>query len=154
MYAFVKRSLVIVEPELIKSVLIKEFKSFHDRGLYCNERVDPMSGNFFFLGGKKWRNLRIKCTPIFTLAKLKQMSGTVVDIGEQLSQFLKSKADKCEVIEIKDLFARYVTKFHQIGFALSVGDFVFKFDCYLKVQYRYYYERSLWRKLQHSQEPK
>ena len=153
MYGFVKRTLVVTEPELIKIVLIKEFESFHDRGLYFNERVDPMSSNMFLLEGKKWRNLRKKCTPIFTLAKLKGMFGTVADIGERLSQVLKPKADKREVIEIKDLFARYVTKFHQIGLALSVGDFVCIFDCYLKVQYRCYYDRGLWRKLQQSREP-
>ena len=154
MYAFVKRTLVIAEPELIKIVLIKKFESFHDRGLYFNERVDPLIGNIFFLGGKKWRNLRTKCTPIFTLTKLKTIFGTVADIGEHLSQFLKPKADKREVIELKDLFARYVTKFHQIGLALSVGDFVCIFDCYLKVQYRCCYDRGLWRKLQQSREPK
>ena len=154
MYALVKRTLVIAEPELIKIALIKEFESFYDRGFYCNERVDPLSGNFFFLAGKKWKNLRIKFTPTFTLAKLKGMFGTLADIGEQLSHFLKPKADNREVIELKDLFARYVIKFHQFGLALSVGDFVFKFDCYLKVQYRYYYDRGLWRKLQQSREPK
>ena len=108
MYAFVKPSLVLAEPELIKFVLTKDFTSFHDRGLYCNDRIDPLSGHLFLLGGKKWRNLRVKLTPTFTSGKMKQMFGTVVDCGEKLSQFLKPKADKREVIEIKDLFARYI----------------------------------------------
>lgn len=108
-YAFYKPSLVIAEPDLIRHVLTREFNHFHDRGLYCNEKVDPLSGHLFFLGGSKWRNLRAKLTPTFTSGKMKQMFSTVVEAGEKLADYLKPIAEKRQVVEVKDLFARYGT---------------------------------------------
>lgn len=101
-------NLVIVEPDLIKFVLAKEFSSFHDRGLYCNEKVDPLTGHLFLLPGKKWRNLRVKLTPTFTSGKIKQMFNTIKDTGSLLTEFLEKNAINKETIEIKDIFARFV----------------------------------------------
>ncbi|EFN86292.1 Cytochrome P450 6d3, partial [Harpegnathos saltator] len=60
MYTYFKPNLMITDLDLIRIVLMKEFKSFHDRGWYSNEKIDPMSGQLFLLSGKKWRNLRIQ----------------------------------------------------------------------------------------------
>lgn len=53
-YSFFKPVLIVREPELIKSIFVKDFMTFHDRGVYVNERDDPLSGiNLFciaFLG--------------------------------------------------------------------------------------------------------
>ena len=106
MYTFNKPSLVIVDPDLIRSVLAKDFSHFHDRGIYCNEKVDPLTGHIFLLPGQKWRNLRVKLTPTFTSGKMKQMFGTIKERGEFLGQFFENKAKDKSVIEIKDIFAR------------------------------------------------
>ncbi|XP_043286854.1 cytochrome P450 6k1-like [Venturia canescens] len=108
-YAFYKPSLVVSDPDLIRQVLTKNFNHFHDRGLYCNEKVDPLSGHLFLLGGTKWRNLRVKLTPTFTSGKMKQMFTTVVETGEKLSDYLKPLAAKREVVEVKDVYARFGT---------------------------------------------
>lgn len=106
MYTFHKPSLVIVDLDIVRTILTKEFAHFHDRGLYCHEKVDPLTGHIFSLPGQKWRNLRVKMTPTFTSGKMKQMFDAVKMRGDILNKFLENKAQDKSVIEIKDIFAR------------------------------------------------
>ncbi|XP_029671912.1 probable cytochrome P450 6a14 isoform X1 [Formica exsecta] len=108
-YTFFKPNLVIADPDLIQAVLTKEFKNFHDRGMFCNEKIDPLSGHLFVLPGKKWRNLRVKLTPTFTSGKIKQMFAILKTCGEEFVKSLESIAQTGDSIEIKDWFARYTT---------------------------------------------
>lgn len=109
MYTFFKPNLVITDLDLIRMVLTKEFGSFHDRGMFCNEKTDPLSGHLFLLPGKKWRNLRVKLTPTFTSGKIKQIFMILKECGEEFTKNLESKAQTKDSIEIKDMFARYST---------------------------------------------
>ncbi|XP_012222539.1 probable cytochrome P450 6a14 [Linepithema humile] len=109
MYTFFKPNLVIADLDLIRTVLTKDFGSFHDRGMYCNEKIDPLSGHLFLLPGKKWRNLRVKLTPTFTSGKIKQMFMILKECSEEFAKSLESKAQTKDCIEIKDIFARYST---------------------------------------------
>lgn len=106
LYTFHKPSLIIADLDLVKMVLTKEFSHFHDRGLYCNEEFDPLSGHIFLLSGQKWKNLRAKLTPTFTSGKLKQMFEILTEKSESLSKILESKAQNREVVEIKEIMAR------------------------------------------------
>lgn len=62
-YAALRPSLLIRDPQIIRNVLITNFSSFYHRGLYSNEKIDPLTGNLLFLNGEKWRNLRTKLSP-------------------------------------------------------------------------------------------
>ncbi|XP_036148779.1 probable cytochrome P450 6a20 [Monomorium pharaonis] len=106
-YAFFKPILVIADLDLIRTVLTKEFTSFHDRGMYTNENIDPLSANLFFLPGKKWRKLRAKITPTFTTGRIKQMFPILKKCSGKLLKNLESKAQMGESIEIKNILARY-----------------------------------------------
>lgn len=44
--------LIIIDPELIKSIIIKDFHNFPDRGIYHDPDNDVLSGHLFALEGK------------------------------------------------------------------------------------------------------
>lgn len=50
-YSVLKPILMIRDPELIRSVLVKDFAHFTDRGVHCDEDFDPLSGHLFALPG-------------------------------------------------------------------------------------------------------
>ncbi|XP_020281106.1 probable cytochrome P450 6a14 [Pseudomyrmex gracilis] len=108
-YIFFKPNLVIADLDLVRIVLTKEFASFHDRGFYSNEKVEPLSGNLFLLPGRKWRNLRAKLTTTFTSGNLKQMFGVLKKNGEELAISLKKITETEDCIDIREIFARYTT---------------------------------------------
>jgi cytochrome P450 family 6 len=108
-YTFAKPGFILRDPEVIKSVLVKDFTSFHDRGFFTDEEFEPLTGHLFFLPGNRWRNLRIKLSPTFTSGKMKMMFQTLVDCGHELGSILEESANNEEVIEIKDILARFST---------------------------------------------
>jgi cytochrome P450 family 6 len=108
-YTFAKPGFIFRDPEIIKSVLVKDFTSFHDRGFFTDEELEPLTGHLFFLPGNRWRNLRVKLTPTFTSGKMKMMFQTLVDCGHELGDILQKPANNEEVIEIKDILARFST---------------------------------------------
>jgi len=108
-YALTKPGFIFRDPDIIKNVLVKDFSSFHDRGFYMDEELEPLSGNLLLLPGKRWRNLRVKLSPTFTSGKMKMMFQTLVDCGIELGSILEKSAGDEEIIEIKDILARYST---------------------------------------------
>ncbi|XP_076237258.1 putative cytochrome P450 6a13 [Calliopsis andreniformis] len=108
-YMLHKPYLVVNDLDLIRDVLTRKFANFHDRGMYCNEKVDPLTGHLFLLPGKKWRNLRVQLTPTFTSGKMKQMFPILKETGDLFTKFLNDKAQSREIIDVKDIFARYST---------------------------------------------
>ncbi|XP_011165642.3 probable cytochrome P450 6a14 [Solenopsis invicta] len=109
MYGFFTPILVITDLNLMRTVLLKEFHSFHDRGLYCNEEIDPLTGHLFLISGENWKNMRNKIISIFTSARMKEMFPILKECGDELAMYLESKAQIRDSIEIKDIFARYTT---------------------------------------------
>lgn len=127
-YWFSKPSVFILEPDLIKKILIKDFSKFTDRGFFHNEKDDPLSGQLFLLDGQKWRNMRNKLSPAFTSGKIKYMFNTVLKIGQKFVQVLQQaianeKNDDRDqgVVEIKELLARFTTD--------VIGSCAFGLDC-------------------------
>lgn len=101
--------LIIRDPDLIKAVLVKDFDHFHDHGFASAEKIDPLSGNLFMLNGSKWRDLRTKLSPTFTSGKMKLMFQTIINCGKELKEHLKTPADRGEMVEFRDVLARYST---------------------------------------------
>lgn len=108
-YRFNESALLVISPEFTKTILVKDFNKFIDRGLFYNERDDPMSAHLFFIGGQKWKNLRAKIAPTFTSTKLKIMFHTVLDEGKKLKNFMENHCKLSSEIEIYDLLARFNT---------------------------------------------
>lgn len=101
--------LLILTPEFAKTILVRDFSHFMDRGVFSNEKIDPLGANMFFLEGIRWKNLRAKLTPTFTSGKLKQIFHTIFDVGNKFVKYLEPFAESSQDIEVYDLFARYTT---------------------------------------------
>lgn len=113
LYFFHRPLVIIMQPELIKHVLIKDFDKFQDRGVYHNAAGDPLSAHLFTMGGDPWRRMRSKLTPTFTSGKMKFMYPTLVDVSkrfeENLGGLVNATGGNSIELELKDLLARFTT---------------------------------------------
>ncbi|XP_070507375.1 probable cytochrome P450 6a14 [Chironomus tepperi] len=108
-YLFTKPSYLIIDLELVKSILVKDFAYFHDRGMYYNLKDDPLSGHLLNLEGEKWKKLREKLTPTFTSGKMRYMFKTIIDVAEKFETFMDKSIVENDEPEIKGILARFTT---------------------------------------------
>nr|AAG28563.1 cytochrome P450 6D3 [Musca domestica] len=125
-YLFFKPALLIRDAELARQILTSDFNSFHDRGIYVDEKNDPMSANLFALEGQSWRTLRMKLTPSFSSGKLKGMFETVDDVGNKLLEYLNNqlKDGQTHVLDIKSILTTYaIDIIGSVIFGLDIDSF-------------------------------
>ncbi|XP_069676201.1 cytochrome P450 9e2-like [Periplaneta americana] len=122
-YEFLNPIIMIRDPELIKTVTVKDFEFFLDHRNIISEEIEPLFGKGLFnLEGQKWKDMRSTLSPAFTSSKMKTMFTLIIECGEQLGDFLKTcikdknmPLEGCKieregdmlVVELKDLFTRY-----------------------------------------------
>ncbi|KAH8291270.1 hypothetical protein KR054_010210, partial [Drosophila jambulina] len=122
-YFYVQRAAVVTDIDFAKTVLIREFDKFQDRGLFHNERDDPLSTHLICMVGQKWRTLRQKLTPTFTAGKVKNMFPLVLTVADELIRVLDDKISSTkDSLEILDLVSRYA--------ADVIGSCAFGLDCH------------------------
>lgn len=107
-YLFTSASILIRDVELAKRIMITDFDSFHDRSVYCNKAVEPLSANLFSMKGDDWRNLRRKLNPLFSSGKLKAMFPTILSEVENLDRYVHEISLNRGIFENKHLTYRYV----------------------------------------------
>ncbi|XP_049964465.1 cytochrome P450 6a2-like [Schistocerca serialis cubense] len=99
------KDVVGIETQLIKTIIVKDFNSFPDRGIYVDEETDHLTAHLFFLRGTKWLSLCQKLTPTFTSGKMRAMFGIVRDCARILTDVTPAGS----VVEVRELIARYST---------------------------------------------
>ncbi|XP_065214526.1 probable cytochrome P450 6a18 [Planococcus citri] len=109
LYTMQRPAVMIRDPELLKSILIKDFDHFHDHGVYYSKEAEPMSHNLFNMAGDEWKNLRIKLTCTFTSGKMKMMFPLVRKCAEDMKPVLNEYSSTPEGFDVKDFCARYTT---------------------------------------------
>lgn len=108
-YILYAPAVMILDLDLLKNVLVKDFTNFTDKGLYSNDEADPLTGNLFFFDDEKWRNMRNKLTSSFTSGKMKFMFPTVVEVAERFKDHLTEIIQQNDEVQIRDLLARFTT---------------------------------------------
>jgi cytochrome P450 family 6 len=109
LYFFTNPVVLAVDLDFVKTVMVKDFQHFHDRGVYYNERDDPLSAHMFAIEGQKWKNLRTKLTPTFTSGKMKTMFPIITRISEEFKTTMAESASQNSEVEIRELLARFTT---------------------------------------------
>lgn len=103
--------LMIRDPELINTVLIKDFSYFPDRGIYSDFSVNPLSNNLFFMENPQWKVIRNKLSPAFTSGKLKLMYDQIKECGDKLMINIQVKLteNRNNEMEVRDVIGKYST---------------------------------------------
>uniref|UniRef100_A0A182Y3M3 Uncharacterized protein n=1 Tax=Anopheles stephensi TaxID=30069 RepID=A0A182Y3M3_ANOST len=121
LYIFLNPVLLVTNLRLAKRILIEDFHHFPDRGVYFNEKDDPLSAHLFAIEGQRWKDLRSKITPTFTSGRMKAAFPLVLSIAEQFCEFLREQQTTDDVVEVRDLMARFTTD--------VIGSYAFGLEC-------------------------
>ncbi|XP_011702129.1 PREDICTED: cytochrome P450 9e2-like [Wasmannia auropunctata] len=107
-YDFARPGVMIRDPELIKSIAIKNFDSFQDHLSFGTENQDSLFGkNLLALRGDEWRDMRVLLSPAFTASKMKTMFQLISDCAVNFSEYLMNVPLDKRVMEMRDIFSRY-----------------------------------------------
>ncbi|KAG8326347.1 hypothetical protein J6590_044333 [Homalodisca vitripennis] len=106
-FQFFRKSVLIIDPDLLRNVLVKDFEYFDSKSLHYNKELEPLTAHLFALDGHEWKVLRTKIAPAFSSGKLKGMFQVILDVGDQLREYTSKMTAESEELECKDLFLRY-----------------------------------------------
>lgn len=108
-FAFNKPILILTDPYLIKKMFIKDAAFFPDRGIYYDEKNDPLSAHLVVLTGPKWKKIRAACSPVFTPAQMRIGLPMFVECAQQLVEVVESYQKNGQPLDARDFMARYTT---------------------------------------------
>jgi len=103
---------MVLEPEVLKDVMIRKFKHFHDNefGELIDKEQDPLfSRNPFFLKGEEWKDKRAEVTPAFTPNRLKALFPLIEDVQQRLVKYIADNLKKSQPFDARELSAKYTT---------------------------------------------
>lgn len=107
-HTFNKPAIFVLDIELVKRILVKDFNHFSDRHVGADPKMDPIGGNNLFqVKNPLWRKLRLKLTPVFTSGKMKQIFYLVDGIGATLHKQLTQMVNKNPIIEVRELASSF-----------------------------------------------
>jgi len=97
------------DPEIIKSVFVKNFEAFPDRRGFNDLNEPLLANNLFSLHGQKWRDVRTLLSPSFTSSKMKMMFTLMSECAMEFANFLSTIPVEKSDIDMKDAFTKYTT---------------------------------------------
>uniref|UniRef100_A0A6I8SNP0 Testis and ovary specific PAZ domain containing 1 n=3 Tax=Xenopus tropicalis TaxID=8364 RepID=A0A6I8SNP0_XENTR len=101
-----KPLLAIVDPVIIKSIMVKEcytnFTNRRDFGL-----SGPLKSSVLISKDEQWKRIRTVLSPTFTSGKLKQMFPLMNHYGELLVKNIHKKINNKEPLDMKHIFGSY-----------------------------------------------
>ncbi|XP_076345910.1 thromboxane-A synthase-like isoform X3 [Tachypleus tridentatus] len=101
--------LVVMDLDLLKEILIKDFMDFADRpGLFeldpPRKPGEPMNDFLIFLRGTRWKRVRSVITPSFTTLKLKTMAQTMDETINDLLRNIEEYSGQENYLDVYKLF--------------------------------------------------
>ncbi|XP_011172155.1 cytochrome P450 9e2 isoform X2 [Solenopsis invicta] len=127
-YDFTTPTLMILEPNLVKTVLQTNFSSFSANSFIIDPKLDPLlATNPFALSGEKWTSSRKRFTYAFSSMRLKMLLVSVKNVCVMFENYVDKKLTNVEKaeFELKDLFSKYSA---QVTAAAGLGVEGYCFD--------------------------
>ncbi|KAJ0176625.1 hypothetical protein K1T71_007804 [Dendrolimus kikuchii] len=84
-----KPVLTILDVDLIKAIMIRDFDHFTDRSTLSGKEAAYIQRSLLNLKGSEWKSVRSTLTPVFSSAKLRHMLPLVQECSQQLVNFLE-----------------------------------------------------------------
>ncbi|XP_005413827.1 PREDICTED: cytochrome P450 3A14-like isoform X2 [Chinchilla lanigera] len=98
--------LAITDPEMIKTVLVKEcYSTFTNRRSFGP--VGFMQKAISLAEDEEWKRIRTTMSPTFTSGKLKEMFPIIEQYGDVLVKNLQREAEKAKPVSMKDILGAY-----------------------------------------------
>lgn len=95
-----------------------------DRGVYCDEENDPLSGHLFAIEAEKWKYLRSKLTPAFSSGKMRAIFSTLLDCKHPLQKYIAYAAQTYQSIEAREMTACFMTNIiASVAFGIDIDSF-------------------------------
>lgn len=122
LYLSYRPVLMVNDPKIISSIMLKDFNKFADHGYHSDGSFDELSDQLFFQGGSKWKKLREVLTKAFTTNKLKATIPISLKNLSILKNFMTSQIVSGEnVFNCQDLIARLNTNIiSSVAYGLEV----------------------------------
>lgn len=105
-FFFFRPVLLIRDALLVKRILFADFDHFTDRSIHYDEENDPVGASILGMPGEKWRILRAKLSPTFSLSKLKVMFRAMEEQIHLLEAYLDGVGEE---VRLKRPVAHLVT---------------------------------------------
>lgn len=103
--------VLVRDLDLVKKLTVKDFDSFMDHKAILEADADEwLTSILVSMTGSKWREMRVTLSPAFTGSKMRAMFQLVVQVSQQLTEYLKEECLKSgNVLEydIKDVCSKY-----------------------------------------------
>lgn len=98
-----------VHLDVIRAILVKDYNNFTDRGLYVNDSKDLMGHGLFMLRGERWKCIRNKISPAFTISKIRSMMEIIAKCAEPMLQTVEKHVLEQEPLDAKEITSCFTT---------------------------------------------
>ncbi|CAH0553970.1 unnamed protein product [Brassicogethes aeneus] len=104
-YKSVTPCLLVRDPEFLKCIYVKNFKSFMNNEMFVDKKVDPVMGrNPFFSKDQAWKETRALLTPNFTTGKMKTIFTLLDNVSQKAVSYVNKQIDSgVNCLEAKNL---------------------------------------------------
>lgn len=109
LYRFFTPDLLIIDPEIIKRVLVTDFKCFQNRINAIHGKPEVLLDNMFSAQYDRWKVMRQKVTPTFTSGKLRNMFKLILDVADEYTKYLDYIIVEGDVKNVCEVTAKFTT---------------------------------------------
>ncbi|XP_015783977.2 cytochrome P450 3A28-like [Tetranychus urticae] len=107
MFEGAKPTLLVSDPEFIKTIALKEFHSFPQSFTFSSYK-HPLEQLFpELIWGSKWKHSRGQITQCFTVAKLRKAFPMIEKCSDMCVKSLADEIQRCDAIEMKSFWFKY-----------------------------------------------